>query len=90
MMRRWWPPVLTNAARWGAHVRIVYANAGDGWAPETVLAQGRAIAALRSEETPCAAHALGAKEPVLLDLGDRRLGEITRPPAATLAGPRHA
>ena len=70
-------------------MRVVYATAGDGWASETVLAQGRAIGALRSEETPCAAHALGEKEPVVRDLGDGRLGEITRPPAATLAGPRH-
>jgi N-acetyl-1-D-myo-inositol-2-amino-2-deoxy-alpha-D-glucopyranoside deacetylase len=78
-------PALANAARRGAHVRIVYASAGDASAPETGLAPGRAIAALRTEEARCASRALGAKEPIVLDFGDGRLGEITRPPAATLA-----
>lgn len=77
-------PALANAARRGAHVRIVYATAGDASAPETKLAPGPAIAALRSDEARCASRALGAAEPVLLDFGDGKLGEITRPPAATL------
>lgn len=77
-------PALANAARRGAHVRIVYATAGDAAAPQTKLAPGPAIAALRSEEARCASRALGAAEPMLLDFGDGKLGEITRPPAATL------
>lgn len=77
-------PALANAARRGAHVRIVYATAGDASAPETDLAPGPAIATRRSEEARCASRALGATEPILFDFGDGRLGEITRPPAATL------
>ncbi len=77
-------PALANAARRGAHVRIAYATAGDASAPETSLAPGPAIAALRSEEARCASRALGVAEPVLFDFGDGKLGEITRPPAATL------
>lgn len=77
-------PALANAARRGAHVRIVYVTRGDASAPETELAPGRAIAAHRSEETRCAARALGAEEPLFYDFGDGKLGEITRPVAATL------
>ena len=72
-------PALANAARRGARVRIVYATAGDASAPETDLAPGPAIAARRSEEARCAATALGTMDPVLLDFGDGKLGEITRP-----------
>jgi LmbE family N-acetylglucosaminyl deacetylase len=77
-------PALANAARRGAHLRIVYATAGDASAPETDLKPGPAIAARRGEEARCASRALGAAEPVLLEFGDGKLGEITRPPAATL------
>lgn len=78
-------PALANAARRGAHVRIVYATAGDASAPETELEPGPAIAALRSQEARCATRALGAGDAILFDFGDGKLGEITRPPAATLA-----
>ena len=83
-------PALANAAARGAHVRIVYATRGDASAPQTVLTPGAAIAALRSEESRCASAALGAADPVLLDFGDGKLGEIVRPPARTLAGLRDA
>jgi len=73
-----------TAARRGARVRILYATQGDASAPFTDLTPGPAIAARRSEEARCASRALGAAEPVLLDFGDGKLGEITRPPAATL------
>lgn len=78
-------PALANAARRGAHLRIVYATAGDASAPETDLNPGPAVAARRSAEARCASSALGAVEPILLDFGDGKLGEITRPPAATLS-----
>lgn len=77
-------PALANAARRGASVRILYATRGDASAPETTLQPGAEIAALRSEEARCASRALGAAPPLLLDFGDGKLGEITRPPAATL------
>lgn len=77
-------PALANAARRGAHVRIVFATRGDASAPETDLAPGPAIAARRTEEARCAARALGAAEPVFYDFGDGKLGEIVRPPARTL------
>lgn len=77
-------PALANAARRGAHVRIVYATSGDASAPETTLKPGAAIATLRTGEARCASRALGTAVPVVLDFGDGRLGEITRPPAATL------
>ena len=78
-------PALANAAARGAHVRIVYATRGDASAPQTDLAPGPAIAARRSEEARCASRELGAAEPILLDFGDGKLGEIARPPAGTLA-----
>ena len=78
-------PALADAARRGAHVRIVYATQGDASAPETDLKPGPAIAARRTEEARCASAALGAAEPLLLDFGDGRLGEIVRPPARSLA-----
>jgi len=78
-------PALANAARRGAHVRIVYATRGDASAPETDLASGAAIAARRTGEARCASAALGAAEPVLYDFGDGKLGEIVRPPASSLA-----
>lgn len=78
-------PALANAARRGAHVRIVYATRGDASAPETSLAPGPAIAAYRTKEARCASAALGAAEPILYDFGDGKLGEIVRPPAASLA-----
>lgn len=83
-------PALANAARRGAHVRIVYVTRGDASAPETDLAPGPAIAARRTEEARCAARALGAAEPIFYDLGDGRLGEIVRPPARTLRTLRDA
>lgn len=81
-------PALANAARRGAHVRIVYATRGDASAPETDLKPGPAIAAHRTEEARCASRALGAAEPVLYDFGDGKLGAIARPPAAPLAALR--
>ena len=83
-------PALAAAARDGAQVRIVYATAGDAAAPHTDLAPGPAIAAHRTAEARCASAALGAGEPIMLGLGDGKLGEITRPPAATLARLREA
>ncbi|WP_165961188.1 PIG-L family deacetylase [Qipengyuania sediminis] len=83
-------PALAAAARGGAHVRIVYATAGDAAAPETRLQPGAAIAALRTGEARCAARALGAVEPIMLGFGDGKLGEIVRPPAATLTRLREA
>jgi N-acetyl-1-D-myo-inositol-2-amino-2-deoxy-alpha-D-glucopyranoside deacetylase len=83
-------PALAAAARTGARVRIVYATAGDAAAPQTRLTPGPAIAALRSEEARCAARELGAAEPVMLGFGDGRLGEVTRPPGATLGRLRDA
>lgn len=77
-------PALANAARLGAYVRIVYVTRGDASAPLTDLAPGPAIAAHRSEEARCASRELGAREPMFYDFGDGRLGEITRPVAATL------
>lgn len=83
-------PALANAARRGAHVRIVFATRGDASAPETDLVPGPAIAARRTEEARCAASALGAAEPVFYDFGDGKLGEIVRPPAGTLRTLKHA
>ena len=77
-------PALANAARRGAHVRVVYATKGDASAPFTDLAPGPAIAAHRSAEATCASRALGAGDPLLLDFGDGKLGEIARPPWSTL------
>lgn len=82
-------PAIANAARRGARVRIVFATAGDAAAPETELAPGPAVAALRTDEARCAARALGAEEPVMLGFGDGKLGEIVRPPAATLENLRN-
>lgn len=83
-------PALANAARRGAHVRIVYATTGDASAPQTDLAPGPAIAARRSEEARCASSALGAVEPVVFEFGDGKLGEISRPPQARLRRLREA
>lgn len=83
-------PALANAARRGAHVRIVFATRGDASAPETDLAPGPAIAARRTEEARCAARALGTAEPAFYDFGDGKLGEIVRPPAASLRRLRDA
>lgn len=65
-------------------MRIVYATAGDAAAPQTALAPGPAIAALRKGEARCASQALGLAEPRILDLGDGTLGAVTRPPGETL------
>lgn len=78
-------PALAAAAGGGAHVRIVYATAGDAAAPETDLAPGAAIAARRTAEAKCAARALGAREPFMLGIGDGTLGAVTRPPGDGLA-----
>ncbi|QKG70690.1 PIG-L family deacetylase [Erythrobacter mangrovi] len=77
-------PALADAASRGAHVRIAYATQGDLSAPETTLAPGPEIAAVRSEEARCASRALGLTEPALLDFGDGQLGAVARPPWAPL------
>lgn len=78
-------PLLARYAREGADVHLVIATRGEKWAPQTDLAPGDEIAAVRAAEARCAGERLGIHPPVLLSFDDGSLGERVRPPWATLA-----
>jgi len=78
-------PLLARYAREGADVHLAIVTRGEKWAPQTDLAPGREIAALRAEEARCAAEALGINPPIQLSFDDGSLGQRVTPPWATLS-----
>ena len=77
-------PLLARYGREKADVYLVIVTRGEKWAPQTNLSPGNAIAEVRATEARCAARALGIHPPVLLQFDDSSLGEMVRPPWATL------
>lgn len=78
-------PLLARYAREGADVHLAVVTRGEKWAPQTDLAPGDEIAAVRAAEGRCAAEALGINPPLQLSFDDGSLGERVRPPWATLS-----
>lgn len=78
-------PLLARYAREGADVYLAILTRGEKWAPQTDLAPGDEIAAVRAAEARCAAEALGINRPLQFSFDDGSLGERVRPPWATLS-----
>lgn len=78
-------PLLARYAREGAEVHLAIVTRGEKWAPQTDLAPGDEIAAVRAKEARCSAKALGIEPPIQLSFDDGSLGERVRPPWATLS-----
>jgi LmbE family N-acetylglucosaminyl deacetylase len=78
-------PLLARYAREGADVYLAIVTRGEKWAPQTDLAPGDEIAAVRAEEARCAAEALGIHPPVQFSFDDGSLGQRVTPPWTTLS-----
>lgn len=78
-------PLLARYAREGADVHLAIVTRGEKWAPQTDLAPGDEIAAVRAEEARCAAEALGIHPPIQLSYDDGSLGQRVTPPWTTLS-----
>lgn len=78
-------PLLARYAREGADVHLAIVTRGEKWAPQTDLAPGDAVAAVRAEEARCAAEALGINPPIQFSIDDGSLGQRVTPPWATLS-----
>lgn len=78
-------PLLARYAREGADVYLAVVTRGEKWAPQTDLAPGDEIAAVRAAEARCSAEALGIHPPIQLSFDDGSLGERVVPPWTTLS-----
>lgn len=78
-------PLLARYAREGADVHLAIVTRGEKWAPQTDLAPGDEIAAVRAAEARCATEALGINPPIQFSFDDGSLGERVTPPWATLS-----
>jgi LmbE family N-acetylglucosaminyl deacetylase len=74
-------PVLARYAREGAQVYLVIATDGAQGGAHTSIPRGPELARVRGDEARCAADALGARAPVLLDFPDAALGNYMEDPA---------
>jgi N-acetyl-1-D-myo-inositol-2-amino-2-deoxy-alpha-D-glucopyranoside deacetylase len=73
-------PILARYAREGAHVHVVIATDGAQGGANTSIPRGPELARVRAEEARCAANALGAQPPILLEFPDGKLGDFTSDP----------
>jgi LmbE family N-acetylglucosaminyl deacetylase len=67
-------PILARYARDGARVYLVIATDGAQGGAHTSIPRGPELARVRSEESRCAADALGIHPPILLGFPDAQLG----------------
>jgi LmbE family N-acetylglucosaminyl deacetylase len=74
-------PILARYAREGVQVYLIIATDGAQGGAHTSIPRGPELARVRSEETRCAADALGIHAPILLGFPDAQLGSYMEDPA---------
>jgi len=73
-------PVLARYAREGVRVHLIVATDGAQGGSRTTIPRGPELARARAEEMRCAAAALGAQPPILLEFSDGGLGGYAADP----------
>jgi LmbE family N-acetylglucosaminyl deacetylase len=73
-------PIFARYAREGVKVHLMIATDGAAGGQNTSIPRGPELARARAEEARCAAEALGAAAPILLEFPDGQLGNYSEDP----------